>query len=84
MSLTPLYFSILWFTWALVGLFDVRFVTDSVFERVARACHQGVMIGFAVVAPNFKPAEQNKKTFQAMCKYLPPTLHVHAGTDIER
>ncbi len=27
------YFSVLWFTWALVGLFDVRFVTDSIFGR---------------------------------------------------
>lgn len=56
----------LWFTWALVGLFDVRFVTDSVFERVALACHLGVMIGFAVVAGNFHPDDQDQQTFQTM------------------
>ncbi len=27
------YFCMLWFTWALVGLFDVRFVTDSIFGK---------------------------------------------------
>ncbi|KAH8892634.1 hypothetical protein GQ53DRAFT_781293 [Thozetella sp. PMI_491] len=51
------YFCMLWFTWALVGLFDVRFVTDSIFERLARAVHLGVMVGFAVVAPNFNPTD---------------------------
>lgn len=79
----------LWFTWALVGLFDVRFVTDSVFgkacivffegdkannilpERILRAGHLGVMIGFAVVAPNFDPNHQNKQTFRTMCEYSP-------------
>ncbi len=25
------YFCVLWFTWTMVGLFDVRFVTDSIF-----------------------------------------------------
>ena len=29
------YFCMLWFTWALVGLFDVRFVTDSIFGTFA-------------------------------------------------
>jgi hypothetical protein len=36
-----------------VTLYDVRFSTDSVFERVAHACHFGVMIGLAVVGPQF-------------------------------
>jgi low temperature requirement protein LtrA len=47
------FFCILWFTWCQVTLYDVRFSTDSVFERVCHACHFGVMMGFAVVGPNF-------------------------------
>lgn len=27
------YFCVLWLTWALIGLYDVRFVTDSIFGR---------------------------------------------------
>lgn len=60
------FFCLMWFTWALVGLFDVRFVADSVFSRVARAGHLGVMIGFAVVAGDFHPEEQDERTFQTM------------------
>ncbi|KAF3759999.1 hypothetical protein M406DRAFT_343623 [Cryphonectria parasitica EP155] len=60
------YFYILWFTWALVSLFDVRFVTDSVFERIARAGHLGVMIGLAVVASDFHPENQDERTFRTM------------------
>ena len=59
--------SILWFNWFLVGCFDVRFVTDSIFERAARTMHLGVMVGFAIVATYFNPDEQTKGTFQAMC-----------------
>ncbi|EFY92981.1 hypothetical protein MAC_00764 [Metarhizium acridum CQMa 102] len=60
------YFTVLWFTWLAVALYDVRFVTDSIFERVARAIHLGVMVGFAVVAPNFRPEEKNhESTLQA-------------------
>jgi hypothetical protein len=67
----------LWMTWALVGLFDVRFVTDSIFERIARCAHLGVMIGFAVVAPNFDPYNQQAQVFRAMCQYLLfPTIPV--------
>lgn len=43
----------MWFTWCDVTLYDVRFATDSVFERVAHACHFGVMIGLAIIGPNF-------------------------------
>lgn len=50
----------LWFTWALVALFDVRFVSDSIFERVAKAGHVGVMVGFAVVASDFHPDDKNQ------------------------
>lgn len=34
-------------------MYDVRFATDSVFERVAHACHFGVMTGLAVIGPQF-------------------------------
>lgn len=36
----------LWFTWALVGLFDVRFVTDSIFGMElsnAPLCHLSLL-----------------------------------------
>lgn len=62
------YFSLLWFNWLLLSLYDVRFVTDSIFERCARAIHLGVMVGFAVVAPKFQVGEQIAGTFQTMCK----------------
>lgn len=41
------FFSVLWFTWCQVSLFDVRFVSDSLLERIAKACQFGVMIGLA-------------------------------------
>lgn len=56
----------LWFTWALVGLFDVRFVSDSIFDRLARAGHLAVMVGFAVVAGDFHPDHQHAQPFQTM------------------
>ncbi|KAI1630729.1 hypothetical protein F4809DRAFT_647119 [Biscogniauxia mediterranea] len=60
------FISILWFNWFLVGLFDTRFMTDSVFERLAHTVHLGVMVGFSVVATHFDPDEQIKETFQAL------------------
>lgn len=56
----------MWFTWALIGLFDVRFVADGFFSRITRAGHLAVMIGFAVVAGNFHPEKQDQQTFQTM------------------
>lgn len=47
------YFALLWFTWYQVGLYDVRFSMDSIFERVCKTAHFGVMLGFAIVGPNF-------------------------------
>ncbi|KAI1485423.1 hypothetical protein F5X96DRAFT_674662 [Biscogniauxia mediterranea] len=64
------FISILWFNWFLVGLFDTRFVTDSVFERLAHTVHLGVMVGFSVVATHFDPDEQIKETFQALSLIL--------------
>lgn len=68
------FFCVLWFTWCQVSLFDVRFVVDSVLERAAKAVHLGVMVGLAVVGPNFDPAqqiEQTKQVFQTMCQLQP-------------
>ncbi|KAI4088547.1 MAG: hypothetical protein LQ344_005981 [Seirophora lacunosa] len=52
------FFAILWFTWLEVVLFDVRFGTDSLFERIAKLIHCGVMITFAIVGPRFDPSKQ--------------------------
>ncbi|KAI1073768.1 hypothetical protein F5B20DRAFT_494965 [Whalleya microplaca] len=64
------YISLLWLNWFLVSMFDVRFITDSIFERVARTCHLGVMVGFAIVATNFDPDEQTKGVFQGLSLIL--------------
>ncbi|KAF7559903.1 hypothetical protein G7046_g4234 [Stylonectria norvegica] len=64
------YFSVLWVTWLMTTLYDVRFVTDSMFERAARGVHLGVMVGFAVVAPHFKPSDQNAQTMRTMSLIL--------------
>jgi low temperature requirement protein LtrA len=52
------FFSLLWLTWYQVSLYDVRFARDSVFERVAKAVHFGVMVGFAIIGPQWHPGEQ--------------------------
>ncbi|TFA98417.1 hypothetical protein CCMA1212_009865 [Trichoderma ghanense] len=64
------YFCMLWITWLVVGLYDVRFVTDSIFERVVRAIHLGAFVGFAVVAPKFDPSNQQAATMRAMSLIL--------------
>ncbi|TQW00849.1 Low temperature requirement A [Cordyceps javanica] len=61
------YFSLLWGTWLVVTLYDVRYVTDSIFERVARAVQLGVLIGFTIVAPNFNPEDQDQSTMMTLC-----------------
>ncbi|KAL6792179.1 hypothetical protein GGI42DRAFT_364747 [Trichoderma sp. SZMC 28013] len=64
------YFCMLWMTWLVVGLYDVRFVTDSIFERLIRAIHLGAFVGFAVVAPKFDPSNQDVTTMRAMSLIL--------------
>ncbi|KAI1264369.1 hypothetical protein F5Y18DRAFT_436769 [Xylariaceae sp. FL1019] len=59
------YISVLWSTWLLATLYDVRYLTDSVTSRLILAVQAGVMIGFAVVAVQFTPDEQIKSVFQA-------------------
>ena len=41
----------------------------TVIERVARGIHLGVMVGFAVVAPKFKPEDQDMRTMRTFCEY---------------
>ncbi|KAK8103614.1 uncharacterized protein PG998_010647 [Apiospora kogelbergensis] len=50
--------SILWFTWFVVCMFDVRFMTDSIFERVIRIVQFGSMAGFTIVVTKFDPKHQ--------------------------
>lgn len=47
------FFCILWFTWCLTSLYDIRFVTDSLLSRIAKGVHLGVMVGLAVSGPKF-------------------------------
>ncbi|KJZ70310.1 hypothetical protein HIM_10317 [Hirsutella minnesotensis 3608] len=60
------YFFLLWATWFLVTLFDVRYVADSIFSRATRAIQLGVLVGFVVVAPKFNPTDQEAETMRAM------------------
>lgn len=51
-------------------MYDVRFSTDSVFERFAHACHFGVMVGFAIIGPQFDPRETEWATLQTLSLVL--------------
>ncbi|XMA16151.1 hypothetical protein WAI453_008942 [Rhynchosporium graminicola] len=64
------FFCILWFLWVQVGLFDVRFVQDSILERIGKVCQFGVMIGLAIVGPAFNPEDQDRSTFQSLAIIL--------------
>ncbi|KAI9054768.1 hypothetical protein LZ554_001917 [Drepanopeziza brunnea f. sp. 'monogermtubi'] len=64
------FFCILWFLWVQVSLFDVRFVEDSILERVGKACQFGVMIGLAIVGPSFNPEEQRQDVFRSLAIIL--------------
>lgn len=54
------FFSILWFTWYQVSLYDVRFAMDSAFERTARAIQFMVMILLAICGPKFDVGQRAK------------------------
>jgi hypothetical protein len=41
---------------------------DRATERMAKGAHLGVLVGFAVVTPNFNPIEQNAQTMRTMCE----------------
>ncbi|KUJ10458.1 uncharacterized protein LY89DRAFT_710730 [Mollisia scopiformis] len=64
------FFCILWFLWAQVALFDVRFVQDSILERVGKACQFGVMVGLAIVGPDFNPEKQEQDVFRSLAIIL--------------
>ena len=49
------FFCILWFVWLQVTFYDVRFIMDSIFDRVCKVCHFGVMMGIAISGPTFLP-----------------------------
>ncbi|KAK7749974.1 hypothetical protein SLS62_008083 [Diatrype stigma] len=61
---------LLWTTWLMVTIYDVRYTSDSVFERCCRAIHLGVMIGFAEFGTNFDPENQIKVIFQSLSLFL--------------
>ncbi|KIW01884.1 uncharacterized protein PV09_06731 [Verruconis gallopava] len=46
-------FTLMWFTWLSTILYDVRFVADSVYNRVCKLVHFGVMAGFVFAGPVF-------------------------------
>jgi hypothetical protein len=49
------FFTLMWFTWLQTSLFDVRFSTDSVINRIFKAISFGIMTGFAVVSSQYQP-----------------------------
>lgn len=66
------FFAILWFTWLQVVLYDVRFGVDSVFERICKLIHFGVMVSYAVVGTKFDPSDiaNNYITFRQLSLIL--------------
>ncbi|KAL2061563.1 hypothetical protein VTL71DRAFT_6940 [Oculimacula yallundae] len=64
------FFCILWFLWVQVSLFDVRFVQDSILERIGKVCQFGVMVGLAIVGPTFNPEAQVQTAFQSLAIIL--------------
>jgi hypothetical protein len=49
------FFTLMWFTWLQTSLFDVRFSTDSVINRIFKALSFGIMTGFSVVSSQYQP-----------------------------
>ncbi|KAJ4212861.1 hypothetical protein NW759_011502 [Fusarium solani] len=60
------YFLLLWITWLATTVFDVRFGQDGVFERIARAAHLTVMIGFSAGGVSFSQTKQLQPIFKVM------------------
>lgn len=72
-------------TWFVVTLFDVRYVTDSIFARLTRAIQLGVLVGFAVVAPKFDPTDQkfgNMKTMSLILMFSRACLAIENGSTL--
>lgn len=51
-------------------IYDVRFTSDSILERMCKALHLGVMVGFAEMGTSFDPHRQIKSVYQAMSVFL--------------
>ncbi|KAJ4319634.1 hypothetical protein N0V84_006270 [Fusarium piperis] len=60
------YFLLLWITWLATTVHDVRFGKDGVFERISRACHLTVMIGFSAGGVSFSQTKQLQPIFKVM------------------
>ncbi len=47
-------------------------MADSILERIAKAAHLGVMVGFSIVGPNYKPSVDGSGgevgVFRTMCE----------------
>ncbi|KAF2878210.1 hypothetical protein BDV95DRAFT_478666 [Massariosphaeria phaeospora] len=56
------FFILIWTTWFHVVCFDVRFVSDSVFERASKLVHFCTFAGFALVGYKFNPVAKNVQT----------------------
>lgn len=60
------FFCILWFTWCITSLHDIRFVSDSVLSRILKGAHLGVMVGLAVSGPKFDTSEKHNAQLKVM------------------
>jgi hypothetical protein len=65
-------FTLMWFTWLPTTLFDVRFSADSVWNRVCKAIHFGVMTGFVFAGPLFDSSDKAEdiRSFRAFALVL--------------
>ncbi|KAK7924003.1 hypothetical protein PG985_006057 [Apiospora marii] len=61
---------LLWTTWLMTSIYDVRFTSESILERCCRGAHLGVMTGFAVIATSFNPEKQIASVYRAMSFFL--------------
>lgn len=73
------YIFLLWTTWFLVVIYDVRFLEDSVVERLTRAVQLGVLLVFVQAAPFFDPSEQTRGVFASLSLVLAFSRLVLAG-----
>ncbi|KAK7707533.1 hypothetical protein SLS64_007052 [Diaporthe eres] len=73
------YIFLLWTTWFLVVAYDVRFLEDSVVERLTRAIQLGVLLVFVQAAPFFDPSEQTRGVFASLSLVLAFSRLVLAG-----
>jgi hypothetical protein len=64
------FFCILWVLWVQLSPLDVRFVQDIILERIGKACRFGVMIGLAIVGPDFNPQRQEQSVFRSLAIIL--------------